>query len=174
MLEQAIQNTKFYSPSFSSQILSSIKLEINDLCFRATQTQLNLKFLRILRPKLGKLVRKLELQLKKWMRLKLDGCNNSKFWSLPKLEFNEKWARSIFQAFWFLFLVGVLVSEMGSQLWKYFTIIKTQKNFFRGRDEFARPCSAPLLHASALSGLYLKLYGLPGLCVCMCWHAPPD
>ena len=50
---------------------------------------------------------------------------------LKVLKLDKTWIRwkvssFNFQAFWFLFLVGVLVSEMGSQLWKYFTI-KTQK-----------------------------------------------
>ena len=41
-----------------------------------------------------KLVSKLELKLEKWKKLQFVMCSNSKFWSLKKLEFDEKWDRS--------------------------------------------------------------------------------
>ena len=63
----------------STQISSSIKLELNDLCLRKTFNAIELETLKIFRPKFGKLVTKLELEFEKLKKLEFAMCSNSEF-----------------------------------------------------------------------------------------------
>ena len=63
----------------STQISSSIKLKLGDLCLRKTSNSIKLETFKIFRPKFGKLVTKLELEFEKWKKLELAMCSNSEF-----------------------------------------------------------------------------------------------
>ena len=75
--------------SLSAQISSFIKLKLYVLCLRQTQIRLD-EILETFGPKLGKLVSKLKLKLKKLKKLELAMCSNSKFLGSMKFEFDEK------------------------------------------------------------------------------------
>ena len=78
----------------STQISSSIKFKLHNLCWRQTWNQQNLKYWKNLDQLLGKLISKLELKLEKWKKLELTMYSNLKFGSSLKLEFDKKWTRS--------------------------------------------------------------------------------
>ena len=65
--------------SFSTQISSSIKFELDDLCFRKTQTQLKLEILAIIRQQIDLLVINLEPKHKKQMIIEPDLYSFLKF-----------------------------------------------------------------------------------------------
>ena len=88
--------------------------------FRQT---LNLIKLEIFGPKLGKLISKLELKLEKWMKLELDICSNSKFWSFDETRiwwkvssfkhyFLPLWSKTgVYPAHWTLFSMNSKLIE---------------------------------------------------------------
>ena len=90
VLEQAYRNLDEFKHS-------NFKFDQTQVWLFVLMANLNLiklEIREIFRTKLGKLVSKLELELKKWKKLELNMCSNSKFWSSMKLKFDEKWACS--------------------------------------------------------------------------------
>ena len=77
--------------------LSNFKLDQTQarwFVFKENSNSIILEILEIFRPTLEKLVSKLQLELEKRKKLELTMCSNSKFWSLMKLEYDEKWVCS--------------------------------------------------------------------------------
>ena len=59
--------------------MSYSKLENSTSLFKGNLNSIKFEIFIIFRPKIGKLVSKLELKLKKWNILELVACSNSKF-----------------------------------------------------------------------------------------------
>ena len=77
--------------------LSNFKLDQTHarwFVFKENSNSMILEILEIFRPTLEKLVSKLQLKLEKRKKLELTMCSNSKFWSLMKLQLDEKWVLS--------------------------------------------------------------------------------
>ena len=78
----------------------------------AISNSIKLKILDIFGPNLVKFVSKLEFKLKKWKKLELAMYSNSKLWSLMKLEFNKKWARSSTNKHWWCIGLRIILVRL--------------------------------------------------------------
>ena len=91
-------------------LLKIQKFEFNGLYFLRNSNSIKLEILKVFEHKLGKLVSKLKLKLKRLIFLALDMCLNVKFSSSMKLEFDEKRTRSSTSCHSLLALVLKLLS----------------------------------------------------------------